>query len=140
MADGIAITKADGENINAARKAKAAYQNALHLFPLADSGWSAKVLTCSASENTGIEEIWGLIKDYEKKVKQNGYWQNRRNRQNIAWMYEGIDEYLRSEFFNHPAIKGELKKITRQVENGEISALKAASHLTRSFEQKPTSI
>ncbi|MCG8319328.1 MAG: methylmalonyl Co-A mutase-associated GTPase MeaB [Cytophagales bacterium] len=136
MADGIAITKADGENMNAAKKAKAAYQNALHLFPAAESGWSAKVVTCSANENTGIREIWQLIKDYGKKVKQNGYWQERRNRQNVAWMYEGIDEYLRTGFFNHPAIKSELGKITKQVENGQISALKAANHLTQIFEQK----
>ena len=136
MADGIAITKADGENMNAAKKAKAAYQNALHLFPAAESGWAAKVVTCSANENTGIREIWQLIKDYGKKVKQNGYWQERRNRQNVAWMYEGIDEYLRTEFFNHPAIKSELGKITKQVENGQISALKAANHLTQIFEQK----
>ena len=136
MADGIAITKADGENMNAAKKAKAAYQNALHLFPVAESGWSAKVVTCSANENTGIREIWQLIKDYGKKVKQNGYWQERRNRQNVAWMYEGIDEYLRTGFFNHPAIKSELVKITKQVENGQISALKAANHLTQIFEEK----
>ena len=83
-----------------------------------------------------MREILQLIKKKGKKVKQNGYWQERRNRQNVAWMYEGIDEYLRTGFFNHPAIKSELGKITKQVENGQISALKAANHLTQIFEQK----
>ena len=136
MADGIAITKADGDNVTAAKKAKAAYQNALHLFPVAESRWSAKVVTCSATENTGIREIWQLIKDYEKMVSQNGYWQERRNRQNVSWMYEGVDEYLRTGFFNHQAIKSELAKVTKQVENGEISALNATGHLIRAYEHK----
>ena len=136
MADGIAITKADGDNVTAAKKAKAAYQNALHLFPVAESRWSAKVVTCSATENTGIREIWQLIKDYEKMVRQNGYWQERRNRQNVSWMYEGVDEYLRTGFFNHQAIKSELAKVTKQVENGEISALNATGHLIRAYEHK----
>ena len=136
MADGIAITKADGDNVNAAKKAKAAYQNALHLFPMAESRWSAKVVTCSATENAGIREIWQLIKDYEKMVRQNGYWQERRNRQNVAWMYEGVDEYLRTGFFNHQTIKSELAKVTKQIENGEISALNATGHLIQVYEQK----
>lgn len=136
MADGIAITKADGDNVNAAKKAKAAYQNALHLFPMAESRWSAKVVTCSATENAGIREIWQLIKDYEKTVRQNGYWQERRNRQNVAWMYEGVDEYLRTGFFNHQTIKSELAKVTKQIENGEISALNATGHLIQVYEQK----
>ena len=136
MADGIAITKADGENINAAKLAKTAYQNALHLFPPAESGWLTKVVTCSAYKNEGISDIWQLIKNYQKMAEQNGYWQQRRNRQNVAWMYEGIDEYLRTRFFDHPAIKNELEEVTKQVENGRISPLKAASNLTQAFEQK----
>ena len=136
MADAIAITKADGENINAAKKAKAAYQNALHLFPLPESGWSPKVVTCSAYKNEGVGDIWELVTGYAEMAKQNGYWRERRNRQNVSWMYEGIDDYLRTRFFEHPIIKNELEKITKQVENGEISALKAASYLIEAFELK----
>ena len=58
MADIMVITKADGENVNKANLAKVQYQNALHLFPLPASGWSAKVYTCSSVAKTGLEEIW----------------------------------------------------------------------------------
>ncbi len=36
MADAIAITKADGENITRAERAKTEYANAIHLFPPPD--------------------------------------------------------------------------------------------------------
>ncbi len=61
MADTIAITKADGNNIISAENAKSAFQNALNLFPVQQSGWKPRVLTCSALQNTGISEIWDLI-------------------------------------------------------------------------------
>ncbi len=43
MADGLAITKADGDNVMASRQARASYENAFHLFPPNPSGWRPKV-------------------------------------------------------------------------------------------------
>ncbi|HSH50986.1 MAG TPA: methylmalonyl Co-A mutase-associated GTPase MeaB, partial [Bacteroidales bacterium] len=54
MADAIVINKADGGNIQKAELAKNQYQNALHLYPPAPSGWIPKVLTCSSLVKTGI--------------------------------------------------------------------------------------
>ncbi|MDN5212505.1 methylmalonyl Co-A mutase-associated GTPase MeaB [Fulvivirgaceae bacterium BMA12] len=134
MADGIAITKADGDNIPVAKKAKATYQNALHLFPLAESGWTAKVVTCSALENKGVNDIWQIINDYQQVVKKNGYWQEKRSQQNLSWMYASIDHYLKTRFFDHQTIKRELQEIIGQVKNGDILPLKAANELIRIFE------
>ncbi|MBO7314244.1 MAG: methylmalonyl Co-A mutase-associated GTPase MeaB, partial [Alistipes sp.] len=43
MSDMMVISKADGETISKAELAKAQYQGALHLFPLAESGWRPQV-------------------------------------------------------------------------------------------------
>ena len=61
MADMLVITKADGENKNAATKAKSQYKHALHLFPPNDANWTVPVEICSALENEGIEKIWKSI-------------------------------------------------------------------------------
>lgn len=50
MADLIAINKAEEGNRKAAELAKRNYENALSLFPPAESGWPPKVYTCSALE------------------------------------------------------------------------------------------
>ena len=60
MADGLAITKADGDNIQQATAAQSEYQHALHLYPTPASGWNPNVLTCSALTGTGIDEIWKM--------------------------------------------------------------------------------
>ena len=41
-------------------------------------------------------------------------------------MYETIDEELKRNFFNHPEISKEIKKIEREVTDGSISPFKAA--------------
>ena len=62
MADGIAINKCDGNNIEKAQLAQRQFQNALHLFPMPESGQTPSVVTCSAYEKFHIEEVWKMCK------------------------------------------------------------------------------
>lgn len=127
MADGIIINKADGNNIEKARLAQSHFQNALHLFPLPDSGWAPKVLTYSGYYEIGIAEVWSMIDEYIDFVKKNGYFDHRRNDQARFWMYETINERLKNDFYNNPAVQEELKICEEQVLNSRISSFAAAN-------------
>ena len=59
MADGMLITKADGDNQDKARLARRQYKNALHLLPPSPSGWITPVEICSALNRSGLEEALG---------------------------------------------------------------------------------
>ncbi|HAN19727.1 MAG: ATPase/protein kinase [Bacteroidetes bacterium GWC2_33_15] len=108
MADAIAITKADSENVQKAEMAKIEYQNALHLFPPTDSGWIPKVFTCSSRKGTGIDTVWNNINEYVDFVKKNDFFEHRRMQQAKYWMYESINEALRDHFYNQQGIKEKL--------------------------------
>lgn len=129
MADIIAITKADGNNITKANLAKAQYQNALHLFPPTDSHWEPKVITCSALKKTGIDELWQLIKDYVQLTKNNNFFEINRNNQSLYWMFETINESIKSNFYNNTDIKNSLEKVKADVLNDKISSFNAATVL-----------
>ena len=129
MADAIAINKADGNNIEKAGLAKVQYENALHLFPPAESGWTSKVLTCSAYKKSGIDEIWSMIQEYLQWTRGNGYFVRNRNQQSRYWMFETINEYLRNNFYNNEAIIQEMKEMEDKVLNEEISSFAAAKNL-----------
>ena len=109
MADGIVINKADGDNINRANLAKAQFQNALHLFPPTESGWMPEVLTYSGYYEIGIAEVWNMIGRYFDFVKKNGYFEHRRMEQEKYWMYESINEHLKTNFYGDPEIEAMLK-------------------------------
>ena len=126
MADAIAITKADKDNIQAANRAKAAYGNALHLFPLPPSGWRPQVLTCSAVENRGIREIWEVIQERHELIAGNGYFEKKRMEQNINWMHETIRETLEKSFYRDPELKNKLQQSEKLVATARVPALNAA--------------
>ena len=133
MADLIVINKADGENINQAKLAKAEFNRALHLFPMKNSEWTPKVQTCSALNGLGIEEIWETICEYIKMTKKNNYFDINRKEQNYQWMIDTINEQLLSNFFEHPQIKNQLPLIIDDVKKGIKSPFVAANYLLNLF-------
>lgn len=129
MADAIAITKSDGENVNKAKLAKAQFLNALQLFPVPDSLWKPKVYTTSAVDGTGLMELWNGVEDFLKFTKDNGYFNRNRSRQAKYWMYETIASELRDSFFKNPTIEPMLEGMEQEVLHDKISSFAAARKL-----------
>ena len=133
MADGIVINKADGSNVDKAQLAATQFRNALHLFPAPDSGWTPRVLTYSGFYNLGVKEIWDMIDEYIAFVKENGYFDYRRNEQSKYWMYEAINEHLRDSFYNNEVVKSMLADKERQVLEANLTSFVAARNLLDAY-------
>ena len=129
IADGIVINKCDGENVDRCQMAATNFRNALHFFPMPESGWLPKVLCYSGFYGLGIKEVWDMIYQYIDFVKANGYFQHRRNEQSKYWMYESINEHLRNSFYNNPLIAEQIKSAEQSVLGGEKTSFKAAGDL-----------
>ncbi|HAI75616.1 MAG TPA: methylmalonyl Co-A mutase-associated GTPase MeaB [Microscillaceae bacterium] len=134
MADGLVITKADGNNATKARNAQLDYQNALHLFPLPESGWSPQVLTCSAQEATGIAPVWDMIEHFVAFTEQNGFFRRQRQQQNLYWMQESIRYLLEDSFYNHSAVQNKWPEIEKAVLDGHYSPQQAALDLINLYQ------
>lgn len=133
MADMLVVHKADGDNVKKSELAKRQYENAMHLFPPAPSGWTPVVSTASSYENTGIAEIWQEILSYAQLAKANGYFQRNRDDQMIQWMYRNIDQGLKDGFYAHPEVAAELKKFESEIQAQQISSVQAAEILLGKF-------
>ncbi|WBA40277.1 methylmalonyl Co-A mutase-associated GTPase MeaB [Hymenobacter canadensis] len=129
MADAVTITKADGGNELAARRARAEYQNALHLYPLAPSQWSPVVTTSSAVTGQGVPEVWEVVQRYVQQTQESGYFQRRRQEQNLHWLHETIRETLETRFYQRPDVAQRLAEVQQQVMDGRKSAFGAAEEL-----------
>jgi LAO/AO transport system kinase len=136
MADAVAITKADGANIEKANFAKIEFQNAIHLFPVGESGWHPAVLTCSARQNHGIREIWGTIEKYLDFTKQNNYFNSNRVQQSKYWMHQTIEETLLSHFYKSHSIQYKLDHVENEVLAGKISSFEGARMLLDDYFKK----
>lgn len=133
MADMIVINKADGDNIQKSEQARILYENALHIFPQPESGWTPVVSTASSIENTGIDFIWEKISEYKDLVTGNGYFLKNRNRQKIQWMYNNINEKLKSLFYNSEPVKKHLTSLEKRIIESKESPVNAAEMIIKEF-------
>ena len=70
-----------------------------------------------------------MVYEYFDFVKDNGYFAYRRNEQSKYWMYETINEHLRSNFYNNPVIQQRLKDAEDSVLAGRRTSFSAAKEL-----------
>jgi LAO/AO transport system kinase len=135
MADALVITKADGENVKRATEAQADYQHALHLYPAKIPGWSTKVLTCSAYNNTGIGEVWKMIEKFRQHTTSSGYFDDMRQRQNIAWFREYFEQLLKLDYSSNGKLQTQIQKLEDDINGKKISVQKAAKALLEAYRQ-----
>ena len=132
MADAIVINKADGDNLNRARNASVEFSRALHLYPPKENGWAPKVLSCSALENTGLNEIWEMITSYISENKSSNFFKLKRQKQNKNWLLQTLEDELKQQFYRDKEVAKALEKLVDDVIHNKISPFKAAEKLLRS--------
>ncbi|GAB3997810.1 methylmalonyl Co-A mutase-associated GTPase MeaB [Spirosoma daeguense] len=131
LADALAITKTDGDNQSAAKRARIEYQNALHLFPPTDTGWSPPVLTCSTITGDGIAEIWETIQAHRQLTTQNGSQTKRRQEQQLSWFRSLLRMRLEQQFYTKPTLRHQLEDIEDQIRSGTLLPTAAVEILLR---------
>jgi GTPase len=91
VADLIAVTKADGNNVAAAEAAAAGLQSALGFFPADSSGWTPTSMSCSAiGDTSGLERIWKSVQDQRRDTRATGFWKSRRSDQLVQWFEDEV--------------------------------------------------
>jgi len=129
MADGMAITKADGDNVQKARLARQSYQNALHMFPASPYGWIPKVEVTSAPTQFGIDQVWDMVLEYEKCLKEGDFWEEKRKNQVRDWMHDSILQNLKDDFYSNTEVSAHFKATEDAVISGEENPFQAAQKL-----------
>ncbi len=128
MADMIAINKCDIDPAKAGLAAQQ-FRNALHLFPMPDSGWTVPVTTCSAYSKEGLQEIWNKILEYVAFTKKNGFFYHKRQQQNLRILDETIENTLKERFYNTPGMEEQIEKARQEILENKVSAYTAAERL-----------
>ena len=135
MVDMVVINKADGDNIRKSELARLQYQNALHIFPQSESGWTPIVTKASSTKNIGIDVVWDAITKYKQLVTDNGYFIKNRNHQKIRWMYDNINEELKYMFYGSKDIAGKLLVLEKDIIDSKISPINAAEDIIEAFKK-----
>jgi LAO/AO transport system kinase len=133
MADALLINKADGDQKDLAIQAQAQYKHALHLFPPSPSGWEPTVETCSAQTGAGIPAVWDMLNKYLVHSENNGFFEEKRIQQTKERMLSTLEDNLRQQLFQHPAVKIILQDLEKQLAENRISPYVAAQQLLDAY-------
>ena len=125
LADAIVVNKADGSSESLARTTQQHYRSAMSLLRH-DDFWEPKVMTCSALQRQGIEEIWKMISEYADASRANGAFAEVRAEQNLSWMRQLVDELLRDQLAKHPRVREALPTVEADVRSAAQTPLAAA--------------
>ena len=131
MADLIAITKADGDNVARARRAAAVYQGALAILTPGSPNWAAPVLTISAGENRGLDELWARIVEHKERMMASGEFAARRGGQAVAWMRDLLQERLLSELRAKASVAQRMAELEGEVRAGARTPAHAVGELVQ---------
>jgi LAO/AO transport system kinase len=129
LADMIAVNKADGDNIDRARRTANDYRNALQILTPPSPNWRAPVITISGLRNIGLDELWQQIERYHDIMSGSGEWQGKRREQAVAWMHDLIEARLRAALTDDPAIAEKLKALEARVRAGDLVPSLAAEEI-----------
>lgn len=136
LADILAVNKADGDTLSAARRAAKDYIAALRILEAHDAPWRVPVLTCSGREETGLSELWQTIQDFRTQMTGSGAFRARRQDQAVRWMWAQVEEQLLSRLHQHPEVKATRSRLEAAVRGGTLSANAAATELLTVFGMK----
>lgn len=136
LADILVVNKMDGDKKDLAKKTKASYASALHLFLKDKNDWQAKVLACSALKNENIDAIWKSIKDYEKHQKKQNLFEQTRINQNLKYFRTCIKEDLFASILEKLTLEEDCEKLETQIAKGKLSSFKAIQKIKDLFTEK----
>jgi LAO/AO transport system kinase len=128
LADALAINKADGDNVDRAKRAAAEYRNALRLFRHT-ADWEPLVVTVSALEGRGMDDVWRIVEEHRTRLTASGVLARKRQDQQRTWLWSMIEDGLRAQFLARDDVKRRLPEMEQAVADGRLTPTEAARRL-----------
>jgi LAO/AO transport system kinase len=133
LADMIIVNKADGEMETSARHSASDYLSALKLLHPRTRNWRVPVMTCSALEGRGINEVWQTVEEYRFTISSSGELAERRALQAKTWMWSEISESLITALREDPQTSARIGQLEQAVIDGRLPPTLAATELIEIF-------
>jgi LAO/AO transport system kinase len=131
LADIVVVNKADGEYLREARKAARDLSGAIRLIYPRETLWRPPVLTMSALEGTGLEELWETVERHQKVLSEAGEFEARRRAQQVDWTWQMVRDTVLDRVLSNPAVRKARAEVERQVLAGELTPAMAAQQILK---------
>ncbi len=133
LADLIAVNKADGDNVTAARVTARELSIAMKLISADPESRRSPVLTCSAYTGDGLDEVWQAVLEHRRWVEETVGLDAFRSAQQVDWMWAQVESALLGSVRSDPDVRAESRRAAAAVGAGELSALEASGRILAAY-------
>jgi len=134
LADVIAVNKADGPHEKDARAAARELASALRLLQDPGASWRTPVLTCSAQQGIGLDQVWQRIARHRAVLESAGGLDRRRRDQQVSWTWELVHDQVLSRLHENPRVRAIAAELELKVRDGSLTATTAADQILQASE------
>jgi LAO/AO transport system kinase len=131
LADIVVVNKADGDHLREARSAARDLSGAIRLIYPRKTLWRPPVLTMSALEGTGLEELWETVERHREVLSEAGEFEARRRTQQVDWTWQMVRDTVLDRVLSNPAVRKGRAEVERQVLAGELTPALAAQQILK---------
>jgi LAO/AO transport system kinase len=131
LADMIAVNKADGDNVERAKRAAADYRAALNILAPQSANWAPPVVTYSALTGNGIAELWKHVLAHNRKMTASGELARRRSEQQVKWMRTMLEDRLATRLRSDASVRSRLRQMETQVAAGKLAPTLAVEEIAK---------
>ncbi|WP_197507739.1 methylmalonyl Co-A mutase-associated GTPase MeaB [Mycobacterium sp. ACS4331] len=129
LADIVVVNKADGAHAVEAKKAARELSGAIRLIYPRDVLWRPPVLTMSALEGTGLQDLWEAVLKHRQVLTEAGEFDARRRAQQVEWTWAMVRDAVLDRVLTNPAVRRIRPDVERQVRDGELTPALAAQRI-----------
>jgi LAO/AO transport system kinase len=125
------VNKADGDHLTEARKAARELSGAIRLIYPRETLWRSPVLTMSALEGAGLEELWDTVERHRDVLTEAGDFEARRRAQQVDWTWQMVRDTVLDRVMSNPTVRKARADIEHQVLTGELTPALAAQQILK---------
>lgn len=129
LADIVVVNKADGEHVADARSAARELAMAIRLIYPRETLWRPPVLTMSALEGTGLQELWDTVLRHREVLTEAGEFEANRRKQQVDWMWSMVRDTVLDRVLSNRSVRDIRAEVERQVRDGELTAALGAQRI-----------
>jgi LAO/AO transport system kinase len=129
LADVVVVNKADGKHATEAKAAARELSGAIRLLYPRDTLWRPPVLTMSALEGSGLEEMWATVLKHRQVLTDAGEFDAQRRTQQVEWMWSMVRDAVLDRVSSNPGVKAIRADVEQRVRDGELTPALAAQEI-----------
>eukprot|EP00934_Nitzschia_sp_Nitz4_P007343 Nitzschia sp. Nitz4//scaffold12_size214221//150047//151240//NITZ4_001517-RA/size214221-processed-gene-0.170-mRNA-1//-1//CDS//3329535071//7333//frame0 len=138
LANILAVSKADGNLLPAAKSTAADYRGAVRVLQQSSASgagndvWKPPVLLTSSVTMDGLDKLWEKIQAYKEFLVTSGKWEERRKTQSKYWMWKQFTRMMQDQMQADPKLAGKADMLEQELLKGHLTPRVAAQELLES--------